>query len=313
MALTDILLTLLEVLFILLLSPLLTGVIRKVKAWMQCRQGPSVLQPYRDLWKLLRKSTVASNEASWLFLIIPYVCLGAMVCLAVMVPVFVTGPSGGVGDMVAVIYVLGLFRFMMVLGGLEGGSSFGGMGSSREMMISAIVEPTLLLSIFSVAAISGTTDLSAISEHFADLGLNGLSPTLFLASAAIFISLMAENSRVPFDNPATHLELTMVHEGMLLEYSGRELAMMEMASYVRLTMFMVILSNVFFPWGISLGTGASELLVGVSSIALKLLLLSVSVAVVESIMAKMRLFRLPNLLTISFTLSLLAVMSYYIL
>ncbi|KAF5065829.1 Formate hydrogenlyase subunit 4 [anaerobic digester metagenome] len=313
MQLIDLLLNLIEVLFILLLSPLLTGVIRKVKAWMQCRQGPSVLQPYRDIWKLLRKSTVASNEASWLFLMIPYVCLGAMVCLAVMVPVFTAGPSGGVGDMVAVIYVLGLFRFMMVLGGLEGGSSFGGMGSSRELMISAIVEPTLLLSIFSVAAISGTTDLSAISDHFARLGLNGLSPTLFLASAAIFISLMAENSRVPFDNPATHLELTMVHEGMLLEYSGRELAMMEMASYVRLTMFMVILCNVFFPWGIALGTGAGEIAIGAGSIALKLLLLSVSVALVESVMAKMRLFRLPNLLTISFTLSLLAVMSYYIL
>jgi len=313
MQLIDLLLNLIEVLFILLFSPLLTGVIRKVKAWMQCRQGPSVLQPYRDIWKLLRKSTVASNEASWLFLMIPYVCLGAMVCLAVMVPVFTAGPSGGVGDMVAVIYVLGLFRFMMVLGGLEGGSSFGGMGSSRELMISAIVEPTLLLSIFSVAAISGTTDLSAISDHFAGLGLNGLSPTLFLASAAIFISLMAENSRVPFDNPATHLELTMVHEGMLLEYSGRELAMMELASYVRLTMFMVILCNVFFPWGIALGTGAGEIAIGVGSITLKLLLLSVSVALVESVMAKMRLFRLPNLLTISFTLSLLAVMSYYIL
>ncbi|MHC1679776.1 MAG: respiratory chain complex I subunit 1 family protein [Methanomassiliicoccales archaeon] len=313
MQLIDLLLTLTEVLFILLLSPLLTGVIRKVKSWMQCRQGPSLLQPYRDIWKLLRKSTVASKEASWLFLVIPYVCLGAMVCLAVMVPVFTTGPSGGVGDMVAVIYVLGLFRFMMVLGGLEGGSSFGGMGSSREMMISAIVEPTLLLSIFSVAAISGTTDLSAISDHFAGQGLGGLSPTLFLASAAIFISLMAENSRVPFDNPATHLELTMVHEGMLLEYSGRELALMDMASYVRLTMFMVILSNVFFPWGIALGLGAGELAIGIASITLKLLLLSVSVALVESVMAKMRLFRLPNLLTISFTLSLLAVMSYYIL
>lgn len=313
MELTDLLLNLGEVLFVLLLSPLLTGVIRKVKAWMQGRQGPSVLQPYLDLGKLLRKSTVASQEASWLFLMIPYVCLGAMVCLAVMVPVFTAGPSGGVGDMVAVIYVLGLFRFMMVLGGLEGGSSFGGMGSSRELMISAIVEPTLLLSIFSVAAISGTTDLSAISNYFAGLGPNGLSPTLFLASAAIFISLMAENSRVPFDNPATHLELTMVHEGMLLEYSGRELALMEMASYVRLTMFMVILSNIFFPWGIALGMGAGELAVGVTAIALKLLLLSVSVALVESVMAKMRLFRLPNLLTISFTLSLLAVMSYYIL
>lgn len=313
MQLADVLTLMAEVLFILLMAPLLTGIIRKVKAFMQCRQGPSVLQPYRDLGKLLRKSTAMSSEASWLFLVIPYVCFSAMLCLAVMVPVFVVIPSNGLGDMVAVIYVLGLFRFMMVLGGLEGGSSFGGMGSSREMMISCIVEPTLLLSIFSVAAMSGTTDLSSISKHFAELGLGAVSPTLILASAAIFISLMAENSRVPFDNPATHLELTMVHEGMLLEYSGRELALMEMASYVRLTMFMVILSNIFFPWGIALGTGALDLTVGALSIAMKLLLLSTIVALLESVMAKMRLFRLPNLLTISFTLSLLAVMSHYIL
>jgi formate hydrogenlyase subunit 4 len=187
------------------------------------------------------------------------------------------------------------------------------MGSSREMMISAIVEPTLLLSIFSVAAISGSTDLSTISSYFATSGSSALSPSLFLAAAAIFISLMAENSRVPFDNPATHLELTMVHEGMLLEYSGKELAMMELASYLRLTLFMIILSNVFFPWGIALGVGGGEVIVGILVITLKLLALAVTVAIVESVMAKLRLFRLPNLLTISFTLSLLAVMSYYIL
>ncbi len=313
MDVSDALIGLLEVLFVLLISPLLTGIIRKVKAWMQYRSGASVLQPYRDLIKLLNKDSVMSKEASWLFLVVPFVCLGAVVCLAVMVPVFNTGPSGGAGDMLAAVYVLGLFRFMMVLGGLEGGSAFGGMGSSREMMISAIVEPTLLLSIFSVAAISGTTDLSSISSFFAGSGFSELSPSLFLAAAAIFISLMAENSRVPFDNPATHLELTMVHEGMLLEYSGRELGVMELASQMRLTLFMVILSNVFFPWGIALGADVGGLAFGVVSICLKLFLISVAVAAIESLMAKMRLFRLPNLLTASFTLSLLAVMSYYIL
>ena len=313
MDLIKLLIVLMEVLFLLMVSPLLTGVVRRVKSWMQCRSGPSVLQPYRDLWKLFRKSTVASREASWLFLLIPYVCLGAMLCLSVIVPVFSAGPAGKTGDMLAAVYVLGLFRFMMVLGGLEGGSSFGGMGSSGEMMISAIVEPTLLLSIFSVAAISGSTDLSFISGFFASSGAEALSPSLFLAAAAISISLLAENSRVPFDNPATHLELTMVHEGMLLEYSGRELGIMELASQLRLTLFMVILSNVFFPWGIALGTGVGELALGAGSIALKLLLISAGLAMVESVMAKMRLFRLPNLLTISFTLSLLAVMSYYIL
>jgi formate hydrogenlyase subunit 4 len=313
MELIEALIVLAEVLFLLAISPLLTGIIRKVKAWMQCRVGPSLLQPYRDIWKQMRKSTVMSREASWLFLIIPYVCFGAMLCLAVLLPVFLAGPSGGMGDMLAAVYILAIFRAMMVLGGLEGGSSFGGMGSSREMMISAIVEPTLLLSIFSVAAISGTTNLSDISEYFAASDATVLSPSMFLAAAAIFISLMAENSRVPFDNPATHLELTMVHEGMLLEYSGRELALMETASFLRLTLFMVILSNVFFPWGIALSTGAGALALGFVAITLKLLLLSVIVAVMESVMAKMRLFRLPNLLTISFTLSLLAVISYYIL
>jgi formate hydrogenlyase subunit 4 len=313
MELIEALIVLAEVLFLLAISPLLTGIIRKVKAWMQCRVGSSVLQPYRDIWKQMRKSTVMSREASWLFLIIPYVCFGAMLCLAVLLPVFLAGPSGGMGDMLAAVYILAIFRAMMVLGGLEGGSSFGGMGSSREMMISAIVEPTLLLSIFSVAAISGTTNLSDISEYFAASDATVLSPSMFLAAAAIFISLMAENSRVPFDNPATHLELTMVHEGMLLEYSGRELALMETASFLRLTLFMVILSNVFFPWGIALSTGAGALALGFVAITLKLLLLSVIVAIVESVMAKMRLFRLPNLLTISFTLSLLAVISYYIL
>ncbi|MDD1772218.1 MAG: NADH-quinone oxidoreductase subunit H [Methanomassiliicoccales archaeon] len=313
MALIDVIITLTEVLFLLALSPLLSGIIRKIKAWIQCRKGPGILQPYRDIWKLLHKGTVMSKEASWLFLLIPYICLGAMLCLAVMMPVFYTGSSNGIGDMVAAIYMLAIFRFMMVLGGLEGGSSFGGMGSSREMMISAIVEPTLLLSIFSVAAISGTTDLSDISRYFASSGASVLSPSLFLAAAAIFISLMAENSRVPFDNPATHLELTMVHEGMLLEYSGRELALMETASYMRLTIFMVILSNIFFPWGIAMDLEAGALVIAIVAIVLKLLLISVAVAVTESLMAKLRLFRLPNLLTISFTLSLLAVMSYYIL
>lgn len=313
MALNDVIITLIEVLFLLALSPLLSGIIRKIKAWMQCRKGPGILQPYRDIWKLLHKGTVVSKEASWLFLVIPYICFGAMLCLAVMMPVFYTGSSNGIGDMLAAIYMLAIFRFMMVLGGLEGGSSFGGMGSSREMMISAIVEPTLLLSIFSVAAISGTTDLSDISRYFASSDASVLSPSLFLAAAAIFISLMAENSRVPFDNPATHLELTMVHEGMLLEYSGRELALMELASYMRLTIFMVILSNIFFPWGIAMDLGAGALAIAIVAIVLKLLLISVAVAVTESLMAKLRLFRLPNLLTISFTLSLLAVMSYYIL
>jgi len=302
MQLIDALIVLAEILFVLLISPLLTGIIRKIKAWMQCRAGASVFQPYRDLWKQLRKGTVMSREASWLFLMIPYVCLGAMLCLAVILPVFTARSMGGVGDMVAAIYVLAIFRFMMVLGGLEGGSSFGGMGSSREMMISAIVEPTLLLSIFSVAAISGSTDLSAISSFFATSGSSALSPSLFLAAAAIFISLMAENSRVPFDNPATHLELTMVHEVMALDHGGPDLGFIVYGSALKMWILGALIVNIVIP--IHAVSAWPDILLFIMG----MLLLAVAVGVVESVMARLRLLQVPQLLVGAFGLAILALM-----
>ncbi|QLH75690.1 MAG: respiratory chain complex I subunit 1 family protein [Methanomassiliicoccales archaeon] len=295
------------------LSPLMIGIIRKVKAWFQSRKGPSVVQPYYDIIKLFSKETIVPDQASWVYRVAPYVGLASVVVAGLLVPFFTTRSLGFVGDLIVVIYLLALFRFFMVLAGLDTGSTFGGMGSSRELMISAIVEPTMLMAIFTMALITGTTTLSSISEALAVNGLELVRPALFLATAAFFISLLAENARIPFDNPATHLELTMVHEGMILEYSGKDLAFMEMASWMKLMLFSTILSNVFIPWGVATDLSLVAIAIGLTAILVKVLLISLVVALIESGMAKMRLFRIPNLLTMSFILALLAVTSYYIL
>ncbi|OPY34450.1 MAG: NADH:ubiquinone oxidoreductase subunit H [Methanomassiliicoccales archaeon PtaU1.Bin124] len=295
------------------LSPLIIGIIRKVKAWFQSRKGSSIWQPYYDLAKLLRKDSTMSKDASWISRATPYIAIASVGVVALMVPFFTTYSLGFVGDLIVVVYLLALFRFFMVLAGMDAGSTFGGMGSSREMMVSSIVEPTMLLAIFTMALITGTTTLSSISYSLAVTGPDLVRPALFLALAAFFISLLAENARVPVDNPATHLELTMIHEGMLLEYSGKQLALMEWASWTKFLLFSAILANVFFPWGIATDLSALGMAVGVIAIIAKVLVIALAVALIESGTSKMRLFRLPNLLTESFTLALLAVMSFYIL
>jgi len=306
-------LELLQFLLILAIAPLVTGVIRKAKARMQSRRGPSVLQPYRDLRKLLSKGSVVSNDASWLFNLAPYACLAAVGVAALLVPAVYAGTFGFLGDLIVLIYLLAMMRFFMALAALDTGSAFGGMGSSREMYISSIVEPTMLLSIFAMALVAGTTSLASIAERIASSGLDLVSPALFLAAAAFFIATLAENARLPFDNPSTHLELTMIHEAMLLEYSGKQLAVMEMASMTKLVIFLAILANVFFPWGIATDAAPLAVAVGLLLFVVKIVLLALVIALIESSISKMRLFRLPNLLTVAFILSLLAVISYYIL
>lgn len=309
----DLVFSLVQVAAMMAMAPLVIGIIRKVKAYLQRRKGAGVLQPYYDLVKLFRKGSTESSDASWVFRSAPYICLGAVMVAALMVPLFVTRTLGIVGDLIVVVYLLALMRFFMTLAALDTGSSFGGMGSSRELMISAIVEPTMLLAIFTMALITGTTILSDIAYDLASTGLDLIHPGLFLAAAAFFICLLAENARVPFDNPSTHLELTMVHEAMVLEYSGKPLAVMEMASWMKLVVFATLLANVFFPWGIATELTASAILVGVIAILVKVSIIALAIAIIESSMSKMRLFRLPNLLTVAFTLALLGVLSYYIL
>lgn len=303
-----------QAVLLIAIAPLMAGIVSKLKAGMQNRPGAGVLQPYRDLAKLCRKDRAVSGSCSWLFRLVPVVCMSSMIILAAMTPFIYTGVLAPYGGLVTVVYMFTMYRFAMVLGGLEGGSTFGGMGSSREMMMSVLIEPALLLAIATLAVLSGTgTDMGDISGTIASMGLAAVGPALILAACSFMISLLAENARIPFDNPTTHLELTMVHEAMVLEYSGRDLAMMEYSSMLRMTVFMAMLGSLFLPWGIA-DSGDPLWLVASLVLALaKMLVISVAVAVIESVLCKSRLFKVPNLLTVSFALSLIAMISLYIL
>lgn len=310
----DLAVELVQAVMLIALAPLISGIVSKFKALMQGRIGASILQPYRDLAKLLKKDAVTSRNCSWLFRAVPYVCMASMIVLAMMTPFIYTGVLAPFGDLVAAVYILTMFRFAMVLGGLEGGSTFGGMGSSREMMMSVLIEPALLLAIATLAVLSGAgTDMEDISSAIAAMGMTAAGPALILAGASFMITLLAENARIPFDNPTTHLELTMVHEAMMLEYSGRDLAFMEYGSMLRLTLFMAMIGSLFFPWGIATGTGATDLLISAAIMLVKMVMVALVLSMIESLLCKSRLFKTPNLLTVSFTLSLMAMISLYIL
>jgi len=314
MIINPFIISLLQAIIIMLIAPLITGVIRKFKAWMQHREGASILQPYRDLNKLFRKDEVVSEYSSILFRIIPFVCFSSMILLAMMVPFMFVGILAPYGDLIALVYIFTLYRIMMVLGGLEGGSVFGGMGSSRELMMSVLIEPALLLALMSICVLSGGgTTIGDIPTLLCEMGLVAFCPALMMATASFILTLMAENARLPFDNPSTHLELTMIHEGMLLEYSGRGLALMEYSAELRLTIFLVMLGTLFLPWGIATTTGVWDIAIGLLTIVLKLVLFAFLLAIVESSLNKTRLFKIPNLLTASFVLGLLAIISLYIL
>jgi len=232
---------------------------------------------------------------------------------ALLVPVALSSSMSFMGDMIALIYLLATVRMFTALAALDAGSTFGGMGSSREMYIAAIVEPAMLMSVLAVALVAGSTSLASVSAAISSMDAGALVPMLPLAAAAFCIALLAENSRIPFDNPATHLELTMVHEAMLLEYSGRHLAMMEYASMLKLTVFLAVLVSVFVPWGIAPSADAGQLAIGVAVFIVKIVTFSALLAFAESARAKARLFKLPDLLAMAFILALLAVASYHML
>jgi len=307
------LLAIVQAVVLVAIAPLVTGIIRKLKALLQSRRGPPIWQPYFDLQKLFRKDSIVSSDASWLTRITPYVCMTAMLLAALLVPAFTTSSLGFLGDLIVLVYLFAMVRFFMALAALDAGSTFGGMASSREMMVSSVIEPAILLAIFSTALLTGTTNLSGIADTLATSGWEMVVPALFLGFGAFFIAILAENARVPVDNPATHLELTMIHEGMLLEYSGKDLALMELSSMMKLVLFLSIAWSAFFPWGIATELTPEAVIVGLLVFAIKLLALVIVIVLIESSMAKMRLFKLPNLLTVSFILAFLAVMSFYVL
>ena len=298
---------------VLLLSPLITGFNRVLKARVQTRQGPSLVQPYRDLYKLFRKGMVIPDTASWIFTATPIVLFVTTLLASLLIPtISAHAPLSLYGGVLAVVYLLALGRFFLALGGLDTGGSFGGLGSSREMTISAIAEPALMLPVFTVAIGAGSTNLSTVAQSALGQSWRFLAPSQMLAFAALFIVLIAETGRIPVDNPATHLELTMIHEAMILEYSGPYLALIEWAAAIKQLVLMTILVNVFFPFGLSVDWSPGPVLLSLVLFIFKLLLLSVVVAAVEVSNAKMRLFRVPELLAIAFVLSALALVSTFL-
>jgi len=298
---------------LLILAPLVSGFIKLLKARLQMRRGPGLLQPYRDIHKLLQKGMVIPDTASWLFSATPYVVFLATLVAGLMVPMVAADtPAGQLGGALAVVYLLGLGRFFLALGGLDTGSSFGGLGSSREMTIAALAEPTLALAVFTVAIGAGSTTLSEMAKAAIGQQWRFLAPSQMLAFAALFLVLIAETGRIPVDNPATHLELTMIHEAMILEYSGPYLALIEWGASIKQLLLMTLLINVFWPFGLPAAWSPSGILAGLGWLMLKLVILSCGIVLVETSNAKMRLFRVPELMAVAFTLGALALVSTFL-
>jgi formate hydrogenlyase subunit 4 len=309
----DIGVQLVQVALVLALAPLLTGFVRKTKAHLLRRQGPPLVQPYRDLLRLLRKEAVLADSASWLFSAAPYLIFAATWVAAALVPTFAAGlVFSHAADMIAIVALLGSARFMLALAGMDVGTSFGGIGSSREMMIASLAEPAMLMVVFTLSLLAGSTQLSSIATSMQSPEI-GLRVSLALALVGLVMVAIAENARIPVDNPATHLELTMVHEAMILEYSGRHLAMIETASYLKLLLYVSVIACVFFPWGIALsGQGLAAYLAGLAVYVLKLAAGGFLLAVFETAIAKMRVFRVPDFLGASLMLGFLAALLLFV-
>jgi len=303
-----------QVFLALALSPGLVGFVRVVKAKLQGRQGPPLLQPYYDLRKLFGKDVIVSQNASWLFRFTPYLLFSTTVVVTFLVPLLAAPlPFDKAGDLLVVVYLLLLGTFFLALAGLDPGTAFGGMGASREMTIAAIAEPAMALSIFGLALGAGSTNLGRIIEHSLLHPEDAISPGHILGFAALFIITQAETGRLPVDNPSTHLELTMIHEAMILEYSGRYLALIEWAASLKLLIFFALLANMFFPWGVATALTPIALIIAAVAFIAKIGFLAVIMGLLETRLAKLRLFRVPELLALAFVLALLGVITSYLL
>jgi formate hydrogenlyase subunit 4 len=298
---------------VLLLAPALVGFVRKVKSQLLRRQGPPILQPYRDLIRLLRKDVVLAHNASWLFRAAPYMIFATTWVAAALVPTFAAGLMfSWTADLVAIIALLGSARFFLALAGLDVGTSFGGIGSSREVMFASLAEPALIVIVFTLALLAGSTQLSTIASFMASSAV-GLRISLGLALIALVIVALAENARIPVDNPATHLELTMVHEAMVLEYSGRHLALVELASWLQLLLYISVIGCIFAPWGLTTAsTSAGGYAAGLAAYVLKLIGAGLLLAIFEVTIAKMRVFRVPEFVGVALMLALLATLLRFV-
>jgi len=313
MNLSSWLLAMLQAFLYAALAPALVGWVRTAKARLQNRRGASIVQPYRDLYKLFAKESRMAHTASYLFRVAPYVVFVSTWLAASAIPLFVTDlPTAAIADIIVIAGLLALARFFLALAGMDVGTAFGGMGSSREMFVSALAEPAMLIAVFTLAMSAHSTNLVSM-VNFQLLHEGGLRPSYIFALAGMILVAIAETGRIPVDNPATHLELTMIHEAMILEYSGRHLALMEWAAQVKLLLYGALLVNIFWPWGITQNITAIGLVFGIVTVVFKLAVLGLTLATGETVLAKMRLFRVPAFLNLALLLALLGMLSHVIL
>jgi formate hydrogenlyase subunit 4 len=309
----DLILQAVQMLLVVAIAPLVLGITRKVKARLLARIGPPVIQPYRDIWKLMHKEAVLAHNASWIYRAAPYCIFAVTWIAAALIPTYATNLLfSWSADLIALVALLGTARFVLALAGMDVGTAFGGIGSSREMMIASLAEPAMLLIVFTVALVAGTTQLSAVATLFSTASI-GLRVSLGLALFALIFVGIAENARIPIDNPATHLELTMVHEAMVLEYSGRHLAMIEAAAALKLVLYFSLIACLFVPFGMATGErGGGVLALGVIAYLAKVAVLAALLPIAETSVAKMRVFRYPIFLGGAFAAAALAVFLLFV-
>jgi len=311
--LIDLLFQLAQMTLVIALAPMLTGLVRKAKARLTRRRGASIWQPYRDLYRLARKEAIVAHSASWIFHLVPYVVFASTWVAAALVPTFATGLLfSWSADLIAIVALLGVGRFFLALAGMDVGTSFGGLGASRESMFATLAEPAMIVTVFSLALIAGSTQLSTVAAFMASSAV-GLRVTLGMGLIALVMVALAENGRVPIDNPATHLELTMVHEAMALEYSGRHLALIELAGMLKLLLYVSLIACVFAPWTLAISdTGVLDRLAGGAFYIGKLAVAGALLALFETSIAKMRIFRVPDFLGAALMLGFLGALLLFV-
>lgn len=303
----------LEILLALALAPLLTGWVNQCRAWLQNRSAPSLWLPYRTLHKLFHKDSVVADRASPLFRAVPYVVFGCMALACSIVPTLSTDlPLSAAADAIALVGLFALARVFISLAAMDVGTSFGTLGARREMLIGFLAEPALLMVLFSASLISRSTSLTTIVDTLAHREF-AIYPGLAFAGVAFTMVSLAENARVPVDNPSTHLELTMIHEALILEYSGRHLALIEWASSLKLFAYSCIGLALFFPWGVAQAQAPLEMLLALPALAIKLAIGGAALALLETLNAKMRIFRVPEFLAAAFLLAVIGMLVHLLL
>jgi formate hydrogenlyase subunit 4 len=299
--------------FVVATAPLLLGWVNQCRAWLQNRSGAGVLQPYHVLRRLFHKEAVLAENASPLFWATPYILFGCMWLAGGIVPVLATDlPFAPAADIIALVGLFALARVFIALAAMDIGTSFGGLGARREMLVGFLAEPAMLMTLFTAAFISGSTQLTTIVESLAHREF-AIYPSLAFAAVAFLMVLLAENARIPVDNPATHLELTMIHEAMILEYSARHLALIEWASAIKLYAYMTIGIALFVPWGIAEGSDWAALPFALLALTVKLALAGAGLALIETVSAKFRVFRAPEFLSTAFLLAVLGMLIHFLM